>query len=184
MRRLKGSLQPTLHMDLIDHRLSSSDSIEILGVNYDTTTLDVFILKPPRSTHLPGGNAAGGRTEKAVKQEKSNNIRGAISSVLEISHPLYRELATVRTRLTAVERKTRQEQRRPLFPFFPLFIMFSNISYMPLLHLWMLPGLQVCEGKKKKKKRSDGVSRHQSQSCETDPHSVKKERGEDSQMRA
>lgn len=119
-----------------------------------TTRLPLMSLywSPPRSTHLPGGNAAGGRTEKAVKQEKSNNIRGAISSVLEISHPLYRELATVRTRLTAVERKTRQEQRRPLFPFFPLFIMFSNISYMPLLHLWMLPGLQVCEGKKKKKK--------------------------------
>lgn len=120
MRRLKGSLQPTLHMDLIDHRLSSSDSIEILGVNYDTTTLDVFILKPPRSTHLPGGNAAEGRTEKAVKQEKSNNIRGAISSVLEISHPLYRELATVTTRLTAVERKTGLKSSDGLYsPFFP-----------------------------------------------------------------
>lgn len=47
MRRLKGSLQPTLHMDLIDQRLLSNDSIEILGAYYDTTTLDVFILKPP-----------------------------------------------------------------------------------------------------------------------------------------
>lgn len=42
----------------------------------------------------------------------------------------------------------------------------------------MLTGLQVC-----KEERPDGVSRHQSLSCKTDPHSVKKEREKDSQMR-
>lgn len=59
-----------------------------------------------RSTHRPGVNATEGRTEEAVKEEKSNNMRGAISSVPEISHPLHHELATMRTRLTAVERNT------------------------------------------------------------------------------
>lgn len=46
MRRLKDSLHPALHMDLIDHSHSSRDSTEILRVNYDVTALDVFILKP------------------------------------------------------------------------------------------------------------------------------------------
>lgn len=81
-----------------------------------------------RSTHLPGGNATAGRTEKAVKQEKSNNMRGAISSVPEISHPLYRELATVRTRLTAVERNMPEDQPRHFFPLFPPLYILSNIA--------------------------------------------------------
>lgn len=34
-------------MDLIDHILLSSDSIEIPGVNYNTAILDAFILEPP-----------------------------------------------------------------------------------------------------------------------------------------
>lgn len=46
MRQLKDSLQPALRMDLIDHSHSLRDSIEILRVNYNVTTLDVFILKP------------------------------------------------------------------------------------------------------------------------------------------
>lgn len=46
MRRLKDSLQPSHHMDLIDHSHSSRDPIEILREHYNVTTLDVFILKP------------------------------------------------------------------------------------------------------------------------------------------
>lgn len=46
MRQLKDSLHPALHMDLIDHSRSSRDSTEILRVNYNVTSLDVFILKP------------------------------------------------------------------------------------------------------------------------------------------
>lgn len=46
VRRLKDSLQPALHMDLIDHSHSSRVSIEIPRVNYNTTSLDVFILEP------------------------------------------------------------------------------------------------------------------------------------------
>lgn len=93
------------------------------------TTLDVFILKPPRSTHLAGGNVAEGRTQKAVKQEKSNNVRGAIFSVPKISHPLYHDPAAVRIRLTEMERHTPEEHRKRLFSFFspPPYVL-SNIS--------------------------------------------------------
>lgn len=68
MRRLKDSLQPALHMDLIDHSRSSRDSIEILRVNYNVTALDVFILKP--CIHFCGKeleNALERRTKAAVK---------------------------------------------------------------------------------------------------------------------
>lgn len=105
MRQLKGSLQPALHMDLIDHTLLSSDSIEIPGVNYNTTIplMSLYWSPPVQLTYLEERQPRDA-LRKAVKQEKSNNTRGAISSVPEISHPLHRELATVRTRLTAVER--------------------------------------------------------------------------------
>lgn len=146
MRRLKDSLQPALHMDLIDHSHSSrfhwNTEVEL---QHDYPWC--LYIEAPRSTHLAGGNAAEGRTEKAVKQEKSNNVRGAIFSVPKISHPLYHDLATVRIRLTEMETHTPEEHRKHLFSFSPL--MCSRTSLESLL----CGCLQVCKrefGREKK----------------------------------
>lgn len=71
MQQLKGSLQPALHMDLIDHSHSSGESIEILRVNYDVTALDVFILKPSIQ-RCSTKNVMERRTVEAVKRDRED----------------------------------------------------------------------------------------------------------------
>lgn len=97
----------------------------------------------------------------------------------KISHPLYHDLATVSIRLTEMERHTPEEHQKHLFSFFPL-LMCSETSLKSLL----CGCLQVCKREFVREKKSLIVYHSIRDCCETDLHSMKKEREEDSQMRA
>lgn len=94
----------------------------------------------PCSTLLAGRNVMERHTEEAVKQEKSNNIQGAISSMLKMNRPLYHDLATVSIRLTEMGRHMeRRESQKHLFSFLSPFSLKHPFS----LHS-MCECLQVC----------------------------------------